>query len=40
MNPGTISLNDIMRQLRTEDPNNFRQVMNDLEYQGKDPNWF
>lgn len=40
MDPSSISLNDIMKKLRTEDPNNFRQVMSDLEYQGKDPNWY
>lgn len=40
MDPSSISLNDIMKKLRTEDPSNFRQVMSDLEYQGKDPNWY
>lgn len=40
MDPSSISLNDIMKKLRVEDPNNFRQVMSDLEYQGKDPNWY
>lgn len=32
MDPSSISLNDIMRKLRSEDPNHFRQVMSDLEY--------
>lgn len=40
MDPSSISLNDIMRKLRAEDPANFRQVMSDLEYQGKDPTWY
>jgi hypothetical protein len=40
MDPSSISLNDIVKKLRAEDPSQFRQVMQDLEYQGKDPSWY
>lgn len=34
-----MSLADVMKKLEKEDPNKFRDVMADLEYQGKDPAW-
>jgi hypothetical protein len=30
----------MMLKLKAEDPNSFRKVMCDLEYQGKEPAWF
>lgn len=38
--PNSLSLSDVMKKLEVEDPSRFRSVMNDLEYQGKDPAWF
>ena len=40
MDPSSLTLSDVMKKLQTEDPARFRDVMADLEYQGKDPNWF
>ena len=40
LDPSSINLNDMMRKLKSEDPNNFRQVMSDLQYHGRDPSWF
>lgn len=40
MDPSSLTLNDVMKKLNKEDPSRFREVMKDLEYQGKDPNWF
>ena len=40
MDPWSLTLNGVMKKLNKEDPSRFREVMNDLQYQGKDPNWF
>jgi hypothetical protein len=40
MDPSSLTLSDVMKKLQVEDPAKFRDVMSDLEYQGKDPNWF
>lgn len=29
-----------MKKLRKEDPSRFREVMEDLEYEGRDPAWY
>lgn len=39
MDPTSLTLNDVMKKLKQEDPSRFREVMSDLEYEGKDPNW-
>ena len=39
MDPTSLTLNDVMKKLRNEDPNSFRQVMDDLQYDGRDPAW-
>ena len=40
IDPSSISLNDMMRKLKAEDPNHFRQVMDDLRFRGQDPGWY
>ena len=40
MDPTSLSLNDVMKKLQNEDPSRFREVMNDLEYEGRDPVWY
>jgi len=39
MDPTSLTLNDVMKKLKQEDPSRFREVMSDLEYEGKDPAW-
>jgi len=40
MDPTSLTLNDVMKKLRSEDPSRFREVMNDLDYEGRDPAWY
>jgi len=40
LDPTSLTLNDVMKKLRSEDPSRFREVMNDLEYDGRDPAWY
>ena len=40
LDPTSLTLNDVMKKLRTEDPSRFREVMADLEYEGRDPAWY
>lgn len=40
MDPGTLTIDDIMMKLRKADPTKFRDAMNDLAYEGQDPNWY
>lgn len=39
MDPSSLTIGDIMKKLKTEDEARFREVMEDLSYEGKDPNW-
>lgn len=39
MEPNSMSLSDVMKKLQLEDPVAFRDVMSDLEFQGKEPAW-
>lgn len=40
MDPTSLTLNDVMKKLRKEDPSRFREVMEDLDYEGRDPAWY
>ena len=40
MDPTSLTLNDVMKKLRSEDPSRFREVMADLDYEGRDPEWY
>jgi len=40
MDPTSLTLNDVMQKLQTEDPSRFREVMRDLQYEGRDPEWY
>ena len=40
MDPTSLTLNDVMKKLKNEDPSRFREVMNDLEFEGRDPVWY
>ena len=40
LDPTSMTLNDVMKKLRQEDPSRFREVMEDLEYEGRDPAWY
>ena len=40
LDPTSLTLNDVMKKLQTEDPSRFREVMRDLEYEGRDPAWY
>jgi hypothetical protein len=39
LDPTSLTIGDIMTKLKKEDVARFRQAMEDLEYEGKDPNW-
>jgi hypothetical protein len=39
IHPDTLTLDDVMQKLRSEDNNKFREVMEDLKYDGKEPLW-
>jgi len=39
MDPTSLTIGDIMKKLKKEDEARFREVMEDLSYEGKDPNW-
>ena len=39
MDPTSLTIGDIMKKLKKEDESRFREVMEDLSYEGKDPNW-
>jgi len=39
MDPNTLTIDDIMLKLRQADPTKFRDAMNDLQWEGTDPNW-
>jgi hypothetical protein len=34
-----MTLDEVMRKLSAEDPSSFRHIMDDLKYNGKEPNW-
>ena len=40
MDPSSITLGDMMKKLQREDPSRFREVMTDLEYDGREPIWY
>ncbi len=40
MEPGSLTIDDIMQRLKAADPNKFRNCMDDLAIQGTDPNWY
>ena len=40
MDPSSLTLNDVMKKLKGEDPSRFREVMEDLNYEGRDPAWY
>ena len=40
MDPSSLTLNDVMKKLQSEDPSRFREVMSDLNYEGRDPEWY
>jgi dihydroxyacetone kinase DhaKLM complex PTS-EIIA-like component DhaM len=39
LDPTSLTIGDIMKKLKKEDEARFREVMEDLSYEGKDPNW-
>lgn len=39
LDPTSLTVSDIMKKLQKEDAARFREVMEDLSYEGKDPNW-
>jgi septal ring factor EnvC (AmiA/AmiB activator) len=39
IDPDTLTLDDVMQKLRQEDNSKFREVMEDLKYDGKEPLW-
>ena len=39
LDPASLTVADIMKKLQKEDAAKFREVMQDLSYEGKDPNW-
>ena len=39
VNPSHMTLDEVMRKLSAEDPSSFRHIMDDLKYNGKEPNW-
>jgi hypothetical protein len=40
LEPGSLTIDDIMQRLKAADPSKFRDCMDDLAIQGTDPNWF
>jgi hypothetical protein len=40
MDPGTLTIDDIMVKLRQADPTKFRDAMSDLAFEGNDPSWY
>lgn len=36
----SINLNELVKRLKSEDPSNYRQIMEDLKFTGRDPKWF
>ena len=40
MDPTSLTLSDVMKKLKQEDECRFREILSDLEYEGKDPNWY
>ena len=40
MDPTSLTLSDVMKKLREEDNVRFREVLADLDYEGKDPQWY
>lgn len=39
LDPTSLTIGDIMKKLKKEDEARFREVMDDLQYDGKNPNW-
>jgi hypothetical protein len=39
LDPSTLTIGDIQKKLMKEDAARFRQVMDDLSFEGKDPKW-
>ena len=40
IDPKSLTLSDVMKKLRQEDECRFREVLSDLDYEGKDPQWY
>ena len=40
IDPKSLTLGDVMKKLRQEDECRFREVLSDLDYEGKDPQWY
>ena len=40
IDPKSLTLGDVMKKLEQEDACRFREVLSDLDYQGKDPEWY
>lgn len=39
MDPGLLTADDISARLAIDDPSRWRQVLEDLDYRGTEPNW-
>ena len=39
LDPTSLTIGDIMKKLKKEDEARLREVMDDLQYDGKNPNW-